>query len=568
MAKKKKNGKSDDILDASWGDDSAIRKILSSDQANLKSFREHFVADGPIAQSFEKMVSAIGMGAAGSLHALAVESGAFLPTGGNPPARTIRDGHNRAAVQREANRRQVFEQWWREQQTQSEVTRGRDYGLFFGLSPVDPTMARKEFVDIAQAFVGSRQKLVVEPMRDDELSFWRAVAANPADDLPRLVYADWLEDHGSRWDHNAAFGRYVRWAVNAARGVDPPTPDGSNGVEHKAFGDKVVAALGLELRRGFTTLPLEYNGSSAIRDIPAVMLEWAWHRGFPCVVSFPSHYLQTFFGCSERFPAGRMPAVLPIEQLALTFGHGDGSNFMPGGWAVAPNHVRQTIHLPQQTAPGVRQVMRGLFPKAVQLVDLTYVTNGGLMRPAEARAAVVAAAMAENAAAFSAVSQLLHDDGGFHPGRVDFSAVAPHHDRVDCGCNGASLRMQREIDATPTQHRRPKPKIMPVIVAATGWATCGDVFVFRYGACPHCCCLYLTEPAALSELTRFTGPEGVYAAAGMTVGYKGPGLELYVDSDDAFALYPFAEVGNVMDFGRGRAAFQGTPHALAKPPGM
>ncbi len=34
------------------------------------------------------------------------------------------------------------------------------------------------------------------PMSPDEQALLAAVAANPADDLPRLVYADWLEEHG------------------------------------------------------------------------------------------------------------------------------------------------------------------------------------------------------------------------------------------------------------------------------------------------------------------------------------------------------------------------------------
>jgi len=31
---------------------------------------------------------------------------------------------------------------------------------------------------------------------DDQRAFWNAIRANPADDTPRLVYADWLQEHG------------------------------------------------------------------------------------------------------------------------------------------------------------------------------------------------------------------------------------------------------------------------------------------------------------------------------------------------------------------------------------
>ena len=34
------------------------------------------------------------------------------------------------------------------------------------------------------------------PVSDEQRSFWAAIRAKPEDDLPRLVYADWLEEHG------------------------------------------------------------------------------------------------------------------------------------------------------------------------------------------------------------------------------------------------------------------------------------------------------------------------------------------------------------------------------------
>jgi len=30
---------------------------------------------------------------------------------------------------------------------------------------------------------------------DDQRALWRAIRANPDDDTPRLVYADWLDEH-------------------------------------------------------------------------------------------------------------------------------------------------------------------------------------------------------------------------------------------------------------------------------------------------------------------------------------------------------------------------------------
>src|SRR5262245_61836378 len=34
------------------------------------------------------------------------------------------------------------------------------------------------------------------PVPDQERAFWRAIIDSPEDDAPRLVYADWLDDHG------------------------------------------------------------------------------------------------------------------------------------------------------------------------------------------------------------------------------------------------------------------------------------------------------------------------------------------------------------------------------------
>lgn len=55
--------------------------------------------------------------------------------------------------------------------------------------------------------------------------FMKAIIANPADDTPRLIYADWLEDHGE-----AERGELIRLQVEIAQ-------------LEKAIGDRVGAAL-------------------------------------------------------------------------------------------------------------------------------------------------------------------------------------------------------------------------------------------------------------------------------------------------------------------------------------
>src|SRR5262245_2184200 len=48
-------------------------------------------------------------------------------------------------------------------------------------------------------------------MNSDAEALWAAVLANPEDDAPRLVYADWLDEHGQ--PERAAFIRLqIEWA--------------------------------------------------------------------------------------------------------------------------------------------------------------------------------------------------------------------------------------------------------------------------------------------------------------------------------------------------------------------
>jgi uncharacterized protein (TIGR02996 family) len=64
------------------------------------------------------------------------------------------------------------------------------------------------------------------PADDPEAhAFLRSLAAKPGDQLPRLIFADWLEDRGY---HNAAAGQ--RWAADKGKYPKPPSKEtqGSN----------------------------------------------------------------------------------------------------------------------------------------------------------------------------------------------------------------------------------------------------------------------------------------------------------------------------------------------------
>lgn len=54
-------------------------------------------------------------------------------------------------------------------------------------------------------------------MNRDEASFIRAIWAAPADDAPRLVFADWLQDRG--FDKRAAIQRNIVKMMGEAKGI-------------------------------------------------------------------------------------------------------------------------------------------------------------------------------------------------------------------------------------------------------------------------------------------------------------------------------------------------------------
>jgi uncharacterized protein (TIGR02996 family) len=174
-------------------------------------------------------------------------------------------------------------------------------GCFHGLGRVDD-MAR--FAGLSEALTKwqeQRNALTVAPLRDEERAFWRAIAENPDDDMPRLVYADWLGERG----HQAECGEYIRDAIAKKPGaLDYPAPP-------QAMADKVVSALGLELRGSTTNCPLEREAGLTIQSA-----YWFWERGFPSAISLPYRYLPTSFGAAKRATAASSRTSYPSSRCA------------------------------------------------------------------------------------------------------------------------------------------------------------------------------------------------------------------------------------------------------------
>src|SRR5262245_21531260 len=83
----------------------------------------------------------------------------------------------------------------------------------------------------------------------DRAAFLAAIAAAPDDDLPRLVFADWLDEHGD--SHRAEF---IRLQCAAARG-DGGGASRADELEARYrsdwLGPLTRMVFGTEFRRGF-----------------------------------------------------------------------------------------------------------------------------------------------------------------------------------------------------------------------------------------------------------------------------------------------------------------------------
>lgn len=44
---------------------------------------------------------------------------------------------------------------------------------------------------------------------DEERAFWQVIRENPKDDMPRLIFTDWLNKHENRQHDYAAHARFI-----------------------------------------------------------------------------------------------------------------------------------------------------------------------------------------------------------------------------------------------------------------------------------------------------------------------------------------------------------------------
>lgn len=138
----------------------------------------------------------------------------------------------------------------------------------------------------------------------DETAFRRAIRATSADDVPRLIYADWLEEVGQ-----AERARFIRLQCQAAA---LPICDVRRG------------PIEAEARRLLHRHELDWSGPGV-----STWADWSWERGM--ITEIQLNGLPQEANCL---------AVWPIERLGLKFPSLHPRRFDAGPWA----EVLETIH--------------------------------------------------------------------------------------------------------------------------------------------------------------------------------------------------------------------------------
>lgn len=137
----------------------------------------------------------------------------------------------------------------------------------------------------------------------EQAAFLRAICETPEDDVVRLVYADWLEEHGQ-----PERAEFIRVQIELAkRGYPGP-------LSHQAAALAIADVAKMEPRVGRSVAILYAHGADWLGD-PFILIEpqyvgqWAWSRGFlHSIVCLTIDFLRY---------AGRIFAAQPVTAVSL-----------------------------------------------------------------------------------------------------------------------------------------------------------------------------------------------------------------------------------------------------------
>lgn len=143
-------------------------------------------------------------------------------------------------------------------------------------------------------------------MSPTERGLWDAVLADPADDFARLVYADYLEDHG-----RAPLARFVRGQIALAH-CPPGHPGYADAVEAQSLA--VAAARGASSLPA-PTLPDGATFAGSVREVEGDNYG-AYERGFASRVTFSGLRMRTAPGEVAK-ALDRVVARTPVREVDL-----------------------------------------------------------------------------------------------------------------------------------------------------------------------------------------------------------------------------------------------------------
>lgn len=172
-----------------------------------------------------------------------------------------------------------------------------------------------------------------------------AILAAPGDDKPRLVYADWLQEHGD------PRGEFIVLQCRLGRELH-----GARGEYASATGKRPAEVRELKARE---LQLLERHGKRWLEDIRPFIRQWTWRRGFPRHVS----------GDAAKLVEG-LPQLsrAPLESMQLT---GYKPSLLATFFAAKPHPTVERLDLSQSRLHGEGFAVLGApFFSRVSTLDL------------------------------------------------------------------------------------------------------------------------------------------------------------------------------------------------------
>jgi uncharacterized protein (TIGR02996 family) len=367
-----------------------------------------------------------------------------------------------------------------------------------------------------QEVKNSRQKYRARPIDErEERPFWRGVAARPEDDLPRLIFADWLDSRGDPHgpyirDTVEAFrdtaacpaGRECRqWRVMTAAGTPKQSDERYEklcpGCQRKwrmheaitrhgeTFCQPVAWAVGTPFLGGMTWLkrPHQTEAADSMDARSFERINVAWARGFPYAIQVRPALLPWLLNTAKW-------DLLPLTVVALDdWPRADQLRGLR--W---PDQVKLVVIYPGVTvySPVVTTdpEVEGLLPPFVVSGD-TAMGSPDLIVEHRFRDVI----------SDRTVRRQLGFDGDAAP--TWEKVIGPKDGVVTCTCQGAP-------DLSVDERVRRLGEPVTALCANFSYVSLGSVFVFRWGQCRRCLRLYRTRLCARQKL-RDSPDEGLRA---------------------------------------------------------